>query len=81
MNKSRHRKGEFHVLIGDLRNQDQERHHMYFRMSKNRFDELLKKAPKANWHFLSTTDTQCHQVNDWQLHCSIWLLEIRSKSF
>ena len=30
--KSRYITGEYHLLVKDLQNSDEERHHMYFRM-------------------------------------------------
>ena len=41
-NASRCQRGEYHALIQELRDIDEERHHQYFRMSKERFEELLK---------------------------------------
>ena len=43
-NKLRNRNGEFNVFARNLRSQDQEKYHMYSKMSKNRFDELLNNS-------------------------------------
>ena len=64
MNKSRHRKGEFHVLIGDLRNQDLEEQDLEDLGCRRTGLMSYSKSSEANWHFLSTTDTQCQQVSD-----------------
>ena len=41
LNASRCKSGEYHSLLQELRDIDSERHHQYFRMSKEQFDELL----------------------------------------
>jgi hypothetical protein len=51
MNRLRLQKGEFHSLVPDLRNQDPARHFNYFRMSSNRFDDLLQRiSPQISRH-------------------------------
>ena len=42
VNASRCQRGEYYALIQELRDIDAERHHQYFRMSKEQFAELLK---------------------------------------
>ena len=42
VNASRCQRGEYHSLLQELRNADEECHHQYFRISKERFDELLE---------------------------------------
>lgn len=43
VNRLRSVKGEFHSLVPDLRLQDPTLHFKYFRMSCNRFDDLLQR--------------------------------------
>ena len=42
INCLRKEKGEFHVLVSDLRQLDEERPRVYFRMTKEQFDKLLE---------------------------------------
>ncbi|GAV07002.1 hypothetical protein RvY_16902 [Ramazzottius varieornatus] len=42
VNLHRQQKGEFYALIQEIRSEDPEQHHTYFRMNKETFDELLE---------------------------------------
>ena len=42
INCLRKEKGEFQVLVSDLRQPDEERHRVYFHMTKEQFDKLLE---------------------------------------
>lgn len=51
VNRLRSQKGEFHSLVPDLRNHDPLLHFKYFRMSSNRFDDLLQRiSPRIRRH-------------------------------
>ena len=50
INRSRQTAGEYWLLERDLRNLDEKRHIMYFRKSKNQFDDLLSML-KVEWTF------------------------------
>lgn len=43
INRLRSEKGEYYSLVPDLRNHDRTLHYKYFRMSSNRFDDLLQR--------------------------------------
>ncbi|GAV07416.1 hypothetical protein RvY_17252 [Ramazzottius varieornatus] len=42
VNLHRQQKGEFYALIQEIRSEDPEQHHTYFRMNNETFDQLLE---------------------------------------
>lgn len=43
LNTNRTEQGEFYLLVQQMRETDEETHFAYFRMSRSRFDDLVKR--------------------------------------
>ena len=43
LNSLRNVRGEYAILVNDLRSMDEERHFQFFRMSKERYNDLLRR--------------------------------------
>ena len=54
INCLRKEKSELHVLVSDFRQLDEERHRVYFRMTKEQFDKLLEMVELRLIHAIGT---------------------------